>query len=454
MSAVPLSSANPSDEPVSLGLAPATAGLGWLGIARLGLVQASLGAVVVLATGALNRIMVLEMGLPALIPGLLIAWHYLIQVIRPRLGHGSDQGGRRTPWVVGGVFALALGAIGAAVATAVMARHPLAGVLLAMVDYSLIGAGVGCAGTNLLVLLAQETAPSRRPAAATMAWIMMIVGFVLTTAIAGRMLDPYSPTRTLAVVASVSAIALFTTLLAVLGIEPRRAPAVRPTGRPETAADDPAPDFGAALREVWAEPQARRFASFVFLAMLAYSAQELLLDPFAGAVYGYSPGASTRLSSYQHGGALLGMLLVAASGLWQVTREVFSPRVSTLAGCVGSAALLGLLGLSAILHLGWSLPPVVFILGVANGCFAVSAIAAMMQMVSQGARRREGVRMGLWGAAQALAFAAGGVTGTGLSDLARFWWQDPGLAYGLVFGLQGLLFLAAAGLARGLWPKG
>jgi BCD family chlorophyll transporter-like MFS transporter len=47
--------------------------LSWIGIARLGLVQASLGAVVVMATGTLNRVMVIEIGLPALVPGILVA---------------------------------------------------------------------------------------------------------------------------------------------------------------------------------------------------------------------------------------------------------------------------------------------------------------------------------------------------------------------------------------------
>jgi len=93
--------------------------LGWLGIVRLGsawcrlgLVQAGLGAVVVLATATLNRVMVIELALPALIPGALVAFHYGVQVLRPRLGYGSDLGGRRTPWILGGMAALAVGGAG------------------------------------------------------------------------------------------------------------------------------------------------------------------------------------------------------------------------------------------------------------------------------------------------------------------------------------------------------
>ncbi len=61
---------------------------GWSEIIRLGMVQASLGAIVVLMTSTLNRIMVVELSLPALLPGALVALHYLVQVSRPRMGHG------------------------------------------------------------------------------------------------------------------------------------------------------------------------------------------------------------------------------------------------------------------------------------------------------------------------------------------------------------------------------
>ena len=69
-------------------------GLGWLGIVRLGLVQTALGAIVVLTTSTMNRVMVVELALPAMLPGALVALHHAVQLLRPRLGHGSDVGGR------------------------------------------------------------------------------------------------------------------------------------------------------------------------------------------------------------------------------------------------------------------------------------------------------------------------------------------------------------------------
>ena len=85
----------------------ATRHFGWGRVARLGLVQAALGAIVVLATSTLNRVMVVELALPALLPGALVALHYGVQVLRPRMGHGSDVGGRSTPWIAGGMGVLA-----------------------------------------------------------------------------------------------------------------------------------------------------------------------------------------------------------------------------------------------------------------------------------------------------------------------------------------------------------
>ena len=123
--------------------------LGWIAILRLGLVQTSLGAVVVLMTSTINRVMAVELALPAFIPGFLVALHYGVQILRPAWGYGSDMGGRRAPWIVGGMAALAVGGAGAAVATAWTATHPISGLMLAALSFLLVGVGVGAAGTSV-----------------------------------------------------------------------------------------------------------------------------------------------------------------------------------------------------------------------------------------------------------------------------------------------------------------
>ena len=105
--------------------------------------QAALGAVVVLTTSTINRVMIVELMLPAMVPGLFVTWHYALQVLRPSWGHRSDKGGRRTRWIISGMAALALGGFGAAVSVHVMASHMLAGMIAAAISFTLIGGGVG-----------------------------------------------------------------------------------------------------------------------------------------------------------------------------------------------------------------------------------------------------------------------------------------------------------------------
>jgi BCD family chlorophyll transporter-like MFS transporter len=428
--------------------APA-APLGWLEIVRLGLVQTALGAIVVLTTSTLNRVMVVELALPAMLPGALVALHYAVQISRPRLGYGSDMGGRRTPWIVGGMATLALGGVMAAAATAWMATNPAAGIALAVVAFMAIGVGVGAAGTTLLVLLAKRVEPGRRAAAATIVWLMMIAGFVVTATLAGHFLDPYSPARLVAVTAVVAGAAFLLALLAVWHVEGPVGHAAPAHGRSlgSTGVAAARPSFREALAQVWSEPKARHFAIFVFVAMLAYSAQDLILEPFAGTVFGLTPGESTRLSGVQHGGVLLGMILVALAASVIGGPRLGSLRAWTIGGCIASAAALLGIAVGGLVGPPWPLRASVFALGVANGAFAVAAIGSMMGLAGSGRAAREGVRMGLWGAAQAVAFGLGGFLGTAAIDLTRLLLDAPAVAYATVFAGEAVLFLVAAGLA-------
>ena len=425
---------------------------GWVRIARLGLVQASLGAVVVLTTSTLNRIMIVELSLPALLPGLLVALHYAVQVARPRVGHGSDVGGRRTPWILGGMGVLAAGGALAACATAWMATDRRAGIALAVLAFVLIGLGVASCGTNLLVLLAKRVAPERRASAATLVWIMMIVGFAVTAGIAGHLLDPYSGRRLIVVATAVSGVACGLTLLAMAGLEgrPAQAPQGLPMPVPGPARDVSASTFRASFAQVWAEPGARRFTVFVFISMLAFSAQELILEPFAGVVFGYAPGQSTSLSGVQHGGVLVGMLAAAFAGRRWRGRPFGSLRAWTIGGCLLSALALAGLSASGLVGPAWPFRLNVWLSGAANGAFSIAAIGSMMRLATAGAPGREGMRMGLWGAAQAVAFAVGGVVGTGAVDLARGLIAAPAVAYAAVFAFEAVLFIVAAQLASGI----
>jgi BCD family chlorophyll transporter-like MFS transporter len=86
----------------------------------------------------------------------------------------------------------------------------------------------------------------------------------------------------------------------------------------------------------------------------------------------------------------------------------------------------------------------VVFLGVANGAFSIAAIATMMRLAGEGGPGKEGTRMGLWGAAQAIAFGLGGIVGTAASDIAHAIFGDSRLAYLSVFIFQAMLFMASA----------
>jgi len=368
-----------------------------------------------------------------------------VQMSRLCWGYGADIGGRRTPWILGGMTVLAAGAILATASAALMTVSLVLGLGLALIGFTLIGAGVGAAGTNLLALLAIRTEPSRKAAAAAIVWIMMIFGFVLTASIGGQLLKPFTFERLLLVTAGTSLIAVTLTALALYGLEPaagRKAPRAPMPAKPEPGA------FRAAIAEIWGETQARRFTIFVFVSMLAYSAQDLIMEPFAGIVYGYSVGASTQLAGVQNMGTLVGMLVTAlVCTLIGKSRAGFM-RNWTVGGCIASAAALITLAAGTQTYgADWPLLPNVLALGAANGAFAVAAIGSMMTLASAGRSSREGTRMGLWGASQAIAFGLGGLLGAVAADAARYTMAEPAAAFSLVFAAEGALFLVAALLA-------
>lgn len=420
--------------------------LGWFGIVRLGLVQTALGAMVVLMTSTVNRVMVVELAFPAIVPGVLVSLHYLVQALRPRWGYGSDRGGRRTPWIIGGMATLAAGSVGGAAATVVAASHPMAGIALGVFCFIAIGIGVGAAGTSLLALLASRVEPRFRGAAAATVWIMMIAGFAVTAPLAGHLLEPFSLQRLVEVVAGVSAIAFTVAVLAVWRVEPR----VAPPGAPPAAKTAAKAGFVSALRAVLAEPKSRRFTLFVFISMVAYSAQELVLEPFSGLVFGLTPGGSTTLTGLQHAGVLVGMVAVSIVTANRWAGRFASLRLWTVLGCALSAV--PLIGLAGVAVVGTDLPlrPLVFALGIFNGVFAVAAIGTMMSLANEGATSREGTRLGLWGAAQAIAFGLGGIGGSLAVDTARHLVEGTTTAYALVFLAEAAVFLAAAHVANTL----
>ncbi len=412
-------------------------GLGWFAIIRLGLVQAALGAIVVLTTSTLNRVMIVELGLAAVIPGLLVGLHYGVQITRPIWGHKSDTGRSRTHWILGGLALLAVSGTGAAATTLLFEQSVLAGIMAAIVAYILIGIGIGASGTSLLALIAMKTAVEKRAAAATITWMLMITGIIVTSIVVGAQLDPYSHERLVAVTAATGVVAFLIGIVGVAGME----------ARPTVGASEERPavaSFRESLRDVLDDREARLFTLFIFLSMLAFATQDLILEPYAGLLFGMTPGETTALSGIQHGGVLLGMMTVGLSGALLGKHYPNLPRHFITWGCFGSAVALGALALSTQAAPFWPLEFNIFLLGATNGAFAVAAVGTMMILAGQGRTSNYGMRMGVWGAAQAIAFGLGGVLGTVALDLGRWLMASDAHAFAAVFSIEAGLFLVSA----------
>ncbi len=120
-----------------------------------------------------------------------------------------------------------------------------------------------------------------------------------------------------------------------------------------------------------------------------------------------------------------------------------TPALTTLTG----------LAFAAQVGPGWPLAANIAALGFANGVFAVAAIGAMMGLAGADGDRRAGIRMGVWGAAQAIAFGTGGLTGAVGVDAGRALIGRTDLAFLLVFAVEAGLFLSAAWLASRSSPR-
>ena len=416
-------------------MAPERTTFGFVAVLRLGIVQACLGALIVLITATMNRVMVVELGLPALVPGALVALHYAVQMwLRPRMGHFADQHGRLTRWIVLGMAMLATGVVAIAALLPMLRSAPAVGYPLILVAFLLVGLGVSTAGTLLLTLLSLQVPPARHARAAATVWLCMIAGFIVCTVVASRLLTPFSFATLVRCTAIIGTAAVVLTAVALIGLDAPRTGVVRVRAE--------AIPFADALRVVWSDAVARRFAFFVGLSMLAYSTQDLILEPFAGSVFGLTPAASTAISGVHQGGSLLGMLLTA----------MLSTRFGTLAGwarsgCLASAAALLCVATSPLLGNLMMLKVSLFALGMANGVFAIGAIGSMMSLSAAVDRSQTGVRMGVFGASQAIAMAAGGMLGAGASDVMRAVLGSDRLGYGSVFAMEAALFVGAAVLA-------
>jgi MFS transporter, BCD family, chlorophyll transporter len=398
-----------------------------------------LGLVSVLVSGTLNRVMIVEMNIPASLVGLFFALPLLISPLRIWLGYRSDAypiwGLRREPLILFGSLLAGVGVSGATLAlvqTKSLSALIVGVLVLAFVAY---GFGRNLSSNTFEALLADKFVGDQRPRAVTFYKVAMFVGIMLGALLLGRLLDPYSEMRLLVIVVSAAVGTFLLTIVSIARQEPRDASIHSESQEARGTA------FWTTFKTmIWADPQIRRFFIFVMLTVIGTLAQDVLLEPYAALVLNMSVGETTRLTAIWGAGTLLSM---GAAGAWLIKRYGYV-RVVRVGLLLGILTFLGLI-LSGAYELTTVFLLLVFFLGVSTGLSASGMLSAVIDFTTA---ERAGLLMGVWGVAHNLGQAAGNLVSGSLVDIIRALQGDALTAYGLVFALEAVLLLAALWLLK------
>lgn len=379
-------------------------------LVRLSLFQVSVGMTLVLLVGTLNRVMIVELGVPAAVVGVMIALPLVFAPFRALIGHRSDThrcelGWRRVPFIWRGTLLQFGGFAIMPFALLVLAGKGQAdtapiwiGQSAAALAFLLVGAGTHIVQTAGLALATDLTPPDSHPKVVGMMYVMLLVGMMVSALIFGVLLADFSPGRLVQVVQGAAVACMMLNTIAMWKQETRR---------PPRGAAPPAPD--PTFRESWArfcagENAVRRLA-IVGLGTMAFGMADILLEPFGGQVLNWEVAETTKLTALLALGGLLGFAFAS-----RVLGQGGDPfRMACNGALIGLPAfalviLAAPTGLSIAFLLGN------FLIGFAAAVFAHATLTATM---NQAPRAQAGLALGAWGAVQAtaagIAMALGGI---------------------------------------------
>lgn len=426
----------------------ASVGLPMGQLLRLSLFQISVGMAQVLLLGTLNRVMIVELSVPALIVASMIAIPVLVAPFRALLGHRSDThasaiGWKRVPylwfgslWQMGGLAVMPFALI---VLSGDQTLGPAwAGEVLAILAFLMAGLGMHMTQTAGLALAADRASDDTRPRVVALLYVMYLAGMGFSAIIVGWLLRDFDP---LLLVRVVQGCGLATLILNVIALWKQET--LRPMSAAQRAA--PRPTFGAAWAGLMAEPGVMRLLCVVGFGTLAFNMQDVLLEPYGGQILGLSVGATTLLTATWSAGALAGFLMSAR----QLARGADPWRLAARGLLFGIAAFTAVIFASplqnaTLFYLGAAL------IGLGGGTFGVATLTAAMTLPSKAAA---GLTLGAWGAAQATAAGLSIFIGGALRDVVDHalghgvlgLMNDPALGYSVVYHIEiGLLFLTLA----------
>jgi MFS transporter, BCD family, chlorophyll transporter len=415
---------------------------------RLSLFQISVGMAQVLLLGTLNRVMIVELSVPAMIVAAMIAIPVLVAPFRALLGHRSDTyrsaiGWKRVPylwfgslWQMGGLAVMPFALI---VLSGDQTTGPdWAGEVLAAMAFLMTGLGMHMTQTAGLALASDRATDDTRPRVVALLYIMYLVGMGLAAVVVGWLLRTYEPILLVRVVQGCGLATLVLNIIALWKQE-----TVRPMTQAERAA--PRPRFRDAWADLMAGGTAGRLIAVVVAGTLAFNMQDVLLEPYGGEILGLSVGATTWLTAAWAVGALGGFLL---SARW-LTRGIDVFRLAA------RGLLFGIVAFTAVIFAAPLHNAALFYAGAAGigfggGMFGIATLTAAMTLPGANA----GLALGVWGAAQAtaagLAILIGGTLRDAVGHLATSGALGAGLAdasfgYSFVYHLEiGLLFTTLA----------
>lgn len=420
---------------------------------RLSLFQVSVGMAGVMLLGTLNRVMIVELSVPATLVAMMVALPVLIAPFRALLGFKSDNyrsaiGWKRIPylwfgtlWQMGGLAIMpsCLLVLGGDVTHEI----PFAGELLAGLAFVMTGLGMHMTQTAGLALAADRATEETRPRVVALLYVMFLIGMGLSAIVIGWLLRDFSGIKLIQVVQGA---AMVTVILNVIALWKQEH--VRPMTKDEREA--PQPSFRDAWNDLMSGGRAGRLLAVVFLGTMAFNMQDVLLEPYGGEILGLSVSATTLLTATWAAGALFGFAL-AARWLAQGMNPYRMGARGLLAGIAAFSMVIfaSPMGSDALFFAGSAT------IGFGGGLFAVSTLTAAMTMPDAGIAGK-GLALGAWGAAQATAAGVSTLIGGGVRDgvnqfaLTGAWGealQDPATGYSVVYHIEiGLLFVTLVAL--------
>lgn len=391
-----------------------------------------------LVGGALNRIMVAELGFSIALVGFFFAMPQLVSPLRVWLGYRSDGfplwGRRREPYIFLGTLLGAAGvvlAVNLAVQGAASDLTLTVGVMLAFVLY---GIGRNLAHNSYEAFLAERFTGNARPRAMTLFEVVTLIGSVVGAGALGAALRDFDPARLTSIALVTMGVVLLLTLLAALGQEKNLAVSAAAV---HTARTMP---FRQALRSlVLADAQVRIFFTLILFAFIGTLAQDVLLEPYGETVLQMSPSETTRLTAYWGIGVLLAMLFCGGILLRYLpfltilrTGLIFS----TFA--FGSVIFVGLTDNADVFR------SLVFLMGFGTGIAGAGMLTGLAHFTTT---VRAGMLMGVWGMANLMGRATGSIIGGVVVQTLQTLTGSALIGYTAVFAIEVVMLLVALALS-------